>query len=130
MCAQGRRGGRSLSSANSDVHFDSRAFGTTALGFLQPPGLTWLLTNYLEVSPALTRGASSWFRLTRPRRKIYSTSPGRATNRSRRAINDPTTTSTASKMMSSSTGETSPKQSQRAAKNATPCVHAHVGLDY
>src|SRR5207245_2958782 len=41
------------SSANSDIYFDSRAFGTTALGFLQPPGLTWLLTNYLEVSPRL-----------------------------------------------------------------------------
>src|SRR2546422_11498937 len=69
------------------------------------------------------RGASSWFRLTRPRRKTYSTSPGRATNRSRRAINDPTTTSNAWKLMSSSTGETSPKQSQGTAKNATPCVH-------
>src|SRR5713226_7048482 len=62
------------------------------------------------------RGASSWFRLTRPRRKTYSTSPGRATNRSRRATNDPTTTSTASKMMSSSTGETSPQTEPRAAR--------------
>src|SRR2546425_12576904 len=60
------------------------------------------------------RGASSWFRLTRPRRKTYSTSPGRATNRSRRAINDPTTTTAKSKMKSSSTVEVLQKEPRKA----------------